>query len=236
MSLKIVLLTPRRRFIANRYGIGYQIPLGLVLIGGPLADAGHQVRLLDNDVLGWEDARLARELAADPPDIVMVGHTGSLAAHTVAVETAHVLKEHLPETTIVYGGVYPSYTAQSILRDQPAIDVIVHGEGEATAVELAAAIQRDSSDLGAVLGISWRDAGAVRTNPPRLPIENLDAYRPGWELVDWDAYRLFGYQRSARDAVQPGPARSTAPIVGSGPSGGAGDTARRKILRTKSRN
>ncbi len=51
MPLKIVLLVPRRRFIANRFGLGYQVPLGLVLIGGPLLDAGHRVRLIDNDVL-----------------------------------------------------------------------------------------------------------------------------------------------------------------------------------------
>jgi hypothetical protein len=40
MSLDIVLLTPRRRFHANRVGLGYQIPLGLVFLGGPLLDAG----------------------------------------------------------------------------------------------------------------------------------------------------------------------------------------------------
>ena len=41
--MRIVLLTPRRRFIANRFGLGYQLPLGLVCIGGPLSDAGHRV-------------------------------------------------------------------------------------------------------------------------------------------------------------------------------------------------
>ena len=40
MSQRIVLLTPRRRFIANRFGLGYQVPLGLVFLGGPLLDAG----------------------------------------------------------------------------------------------------------------------------------------------------------------------------------------------------
>jgi hypothetical protein len=62
--MDIVLLTPRRRFIANRHGLGYQLPLGHVFLGGPLLDAGHRVRLIDNDALGWDDERLARKLTS----------------------------------------------------------------------------------------------------------------------------------------------------------------------------
>src|SRR5437016_198129 len=108
MSLRIVLLTPRRRFIANRFGLGYQLPLGLICLGGPLLDAGHEVRLLDNDVLGWDDEHLARVLRAGAPACIMLSHTGSTAAHPQAMQTARVLRAHLPDTPIVYGGVYPS--------------------------------------------------------------------------------------------------------------------------------
>jgi|GEM_PF-5499342 len=34
MSARIVLITPARRFIANRFGLGYQVPLGLVYMAG----------------------------------------------------------------------------------------------------------------------------------------------------------------------------------------------------------
>ena len=196
MPLDIVLLTPCRRFISNRFGLGYQMPLGLIFIGGPLIDAGHRVRLIDNDVSGWDDERLARELLKQPPDCIMIGHTGSTAAHPVAVETARVLKQYLPSTTIVYGGVYPSYAAKSILMDNLAIDIIVHGEGEATAVELAQVLDCKGS-LAEVKGITWRDGGNIRANPSRPPIANLDQYRPGWELVDWDSYQIFGLGRAA---------------------------------------
>ena len=96
MSLNIVLLTPRRRFLANRFGLGYQMPLGLVFLGGPLLDAGHRVRLIDNDVRGWDDERLAMDLARDPPDCVMIGHTGSTAAHPAAMATARALRSACP--------------------------------------------------------------------------------------------------------------------------------------------
>ena len=66
MSLQITLLTPRRQFIANRFDLGYQIPLGLVSIGGPLLDAGHQIQLIDNDVWGWNNRQLGQVLAQNP--------------------------------------------------------------------------------------------------------------------------------------------------------------------------
>ncbi|MFM8424674.1 MAG: magnesium-protoporphyrin IX monomethyl ester cyclase, partial [Chloroflexota bacterium] len=62
MSTKVMLVNPARHFIANRAGLGYLTPLGLVLIGGPLADAGLDVRLVDHDMNGWTFERLLCEI------------------------------------------------------------------------------------------------------------------------------------------------------------------------------
>jgi len=196
MSQRIILLTPRRRFIANRFGLGYQLPLGLVFLGGPLVDAGHVVRLIDNDLYGWETPRLLAEVTRFRPDIVFLGHTGSTAAHPVCMATARALKHALPHLRIGYGGVYPSYAAEGVMRDCHAIDVVVRGEGEATAKDLAWTWEQGRS-LAEVEGITWRDGEAIRTNRSRPLIRNLDAYRPGWELADWPGYTLFGLGRSA---------------------------------------
>jgi anaerobic magnesium-protoporphyrin IX monomethyl ester cyclase len=193
---KVVLLTPARRFIVNRFGLGYQIPLGMVLLGGPLLDAGHEVWLIDNDVYGWSPARLVQEIEAFAPDCILLGHTGSTAAHDVCVATAVSLRAHFPHTKIAYGGVYPSYAADSILRDCPAIEAIVKGEGEETVLELVHAWEM-GQPLAGVRGVVWRDGERVRHNPPRPPLQDLDVYRPGWELVDWAQYELFGFGRAA---------------------------------------
>lgn len=196
MPQRVILLTPARRFIANRFGLGYQIPLGLVLIGGPLIDAGHLVRLIDNDLYGWGPERLVAEIARFEPDCVLLGHTGSTAAHPTCLSTARVLREAFPTIQIIYGGVYPTYAAESSLRECPAIDVVVRGEGEQTILELLAAREQGRSPAD-VPGITWRDGSYITSNRSCSPIQNLDAYRPGWELVDWPGYKLFNMGRSA---------------------------------------
>lgn len=196
MSLRVVLLTPARRFLANRFGLGYQVPLGLVCIGGPLLDAGHRVKLIDNDLYGWQPRRLVAEIAAFQPDCVLLGHTGSTAAHATCLATARTLKGSFPDLPIAYGGVYPSYAPESTLVECPAIDAVVRGEAEQTVVELVAAWEEGRS-LRGVAGIAWRDGATITINRSHPPIQDLDRYRPGWELVDWDGYTLFGLGRSA---------------------------------------
>lgn len=194
--MRILLLTPARRFIANRFGVGYQIPLGLVLLGGPLVDAGHTVRLVDNDLYGWTSEQLVEEITNFAPDCIMLGHTGSTAAHHTCIATAERLRMAFPDVRLVYGGVYPSYAHKEVLRECPAIDVVVRGEGEATVVELLGAWETGHS-LAEVEGITWREGQTVHMNRSRPPIQCLDDYRPGWELVDWPRYKLFGMGRSA---------------------------------------
>ena len=194
--MNIVLLHPPRHFIGSRYGISYQIPLGLVLIGGPLSDAGHNVALIDADAAGLDDEEIVRRLRGLGADLLMIGHNGSTAAHPTVETTCRYVKQELPELPIVYGGVFPTFAHRAVMRHTPEIDMIVRGEGEATAVDLANTLAR-GGDLADVDGLVWRTDGDVTTNKQRRPISNLDAFRPGWDLVDWSLYRLFGLAPAA---------------------------------------
>ena len=196
MSGKVLLINPARHFIANHHGVGYLTPLGLVSIGGPLLDAGYTVRLIDHDAYGWSFKRLVEEVGKFQPDYVLLGHSGSTAAHKVVLQTIHEIKKIYTNIKIIYGGVYPSYADQGILRECQDIDFIVRGEGEQTTVELIHAIENHES-LEKVEGITWRNRGQIIANRSRAPIQNLDAYRLGWELVDWPIYRMFGFKRAA---------------------------------------
>ena len=196
MPARVMLINPARHFIANQAGVGYLIPLGLVLVGGPLIDAGFEVKLIDHDMYGWKMKRLLQEIGDFGPKYVLLGHSGSTAAHNVVVETAKAIRVAFPKIRIIYGGVYPSYAYQSILEGTPEIDVIVRGDGEQTMLDLISAWEKDS-DLNGVSDVVWRRDGKIIVNRPQPAIQDLDGYRPGWELLDWKHYQMFGFDRAA---------------------------------------
>jgi anaerobic magnesium-protoporphyrin IX monomethyl ester cyclase len=76
------------------------------------------------------------------------------------------------------------------------IDAIVRGEGEQTIVELIRTWEQ-TDDLTRVDGVTWRNGQEIIVNRSRAPIKNLDDYRPGWELVDWPRYSMFGFKSAA---------------------------------------
>jgi len=191
-----MLINPARHFIANRAGVGYLIPLGLVQVGGPLVDAGFDVRLIDHDMNGWSMERLLQEVGDFKPKYILLGHSGSTAAHNVAVETIKAIRKVFPRVGIVYGGVYPSYAYRNILQENPEIDVIVRGEGEKTITDLISTWE-NTLNLGDVAGIVWRRDGEIIVNRPQPILQDLDEYRPGWELLDWKHYQMFGFNRTA---------------------------------------
>jgi anaerobic magnesium-protoporphyrin IX monomethyl ester cyclase len=196
MAGRVLLINPARHFIANQHGVGYLTPLSLVSIGGPLIDAGFTVKLIDHDAYGWSFKKLNEEIGEFQADYVLFGHSGSTAAHQTAIKTIHKIKKSFPRVRAIYGGVYPSYADQSIMRACSEVDVIVRGEGEQTIVELIKELE-NGGNLEGVEGITWRDGNQIITNRSRAPIQNLDVYRPGWELVDWSLYKMFGFERAA---------------------------------------
>ena len=196
MSGRVLLINPARHFIANHYGVGYLIPLGLVSIGGPLIDAGFTVKLIDHDAYGWSLKKLMEEIRKFQADYVLLGHSGSTASHKVAVKTFQEIKRAFPKICTIYGGVYPSYADRGILRECKEIDYIVRGEGEQTILGLIRTLEHNG-DLQYIDGVTWRNGNQIIANRSRTPIQNLDEYRPGWELLDWSLYRMFGFKRAA---------------------------------------
>jgi anaerobic magnesium-protoporphyrin IX monomethyl ester cyclase len=184
--------------------VGHQVPLGLLLVGGPLVDAGHQVRLLDAECLHLPPAEVAGAAAAWGAEVVMTGHAGSTPAHRDCVATLEAVKGRLPGALTVYGGVFPSYHGEQVLLASPAIDVVVRGEGEGTALALVEALAAAPPDLpradalAPVAGLTRRAGDRVVANPDRPPERDLDRFRVGWELIeDWDRYQCFGLGRAA---------------------------------------
>ena len=172
-------------------------PAGHLAVGGPLIDSGHQVRLIDAETGPLSISQAVAAGISWAPDVVLVGHSGSTSAHPTIAELARALKMANPRVPIVYGGLYPSYHAEEVLSNHHEIDVIIRGEGEDTTRRLVAALESGDC-LSTVNGIAYRDHGVPRLTAPALTIQNLDAFRVGWELIEnWDDYQYWGAGRAA---------------------------------------
>ena len=195
--MRILLINPPYHAVTSLHGVGEQPPFGLLAIGGPLLDDGQQVTLLDAEALRLSVAKTVEQAAAREPELIMMGHAGSTPAHPIIMAVSRGLKTRLPQVPIVYGGVFPSYHAEEILRVESSIDVIVRGEGELTAVLLTRALAA-SHGLETVPGIYYRDQGKVISARAAEMICDLGQYRVGWELIEnWDRYQCWGVGRSA---------------------------------------
>ena len=193
--MNICLINPPHTAIGSRMPREHLPPLGLLAIGGPLIDAGFAVRLIDAEFGPLPLDAIVHEVQAKPTQIVMIGHSGSSSVHATVVQLCELLKAALQHITIIYGGVHPTYLWDEILRDCTAIDFIVRGEGEQTALALMQALV-DGSDLEQVPGIAWRQAGTPIATADAPMITRLDDYRVGWELIDHANYSYWGGKRA----------------------------------------
>jgi len=194
--MRIVLCNPPHSAIGSRIPDEQLPPLGLLSVGGPLIDDGHDVVLLDADRLNLPEHVIVQRLKELAPDILMIGHSGSTSAHPVAARITHAFRLERPETRIIYGGVFPTYHYRDVLREEKQVDIIVRGEGEETTRQVIRALANETP-LSEVLGIAFRSTnGDVIATAPAPVIAKLDDYRVGWELIDHKDYTYWGDKRA----------------------------------------
>ena len=161
--MRILIVNPPHPAIGSRIPREQLPPLGLLSIGGPLLDAGHDVTLLDAEFGPLSHNEIVENVVAHRPQILLIGHSGSTSAHPIVVDLTRRCRQRLPRLTIIYGGVFPTYHFRDILHQEPQIDVIVRGEGEATMTQLISALeQRD--DLANVDLKKIRKGSATNTD------------------------------------------------------------------------
>lgn len=144
LDFTVTLINPPHTAIGSRIPNDHLPPLGLLCVGGALLDIGCRVKLIDadlsNDSLDVIVARTHVSHDSQAPQFIMLGHSGSSTVHETVLVLCQKLKNAMPNSFIVYGGVYPTYHYDEILQATDNIDVIVRGEGEKTNQELMQAI------------------------------------------------------------------------------------------------
>lgn len=88
-----------------------------------------------------------------------------------SLELARRLKLRKPSITLVVGGPQVPDQAEAFLHDHPYLDLCVHGEGEATFLQVLEAFP--SHDWQGIAGLSWRD-GPFHHQPRGPRLKDLD--------------------------------------------------------------
>jgi len=167
-----------------------ELPLNLLHPATPLVNAGYSVRIVDQ--FGdphWKE-KLLDALAEKPICFGISSMTGPQIIRALAA--CKQFKRHYPDVPTVWGGIHASLLPEQTLEN-PYVDVVVVGEGEATLLELVKALE-GGSPLHQVAGVAYRDNGRYHFTGPR-PFVDLNAQPPlAYGLIDINRYRrrIFG--------------------------------------------
>lgn len=107
-------------------------------------------------------------------DVGIVGISTLTPIIKRSLRLAAGLRQASLDQKIILGGPHASIFPERTLRESPATDIIVRGEGELTMLNLIRALEtgRDFSRVGGLV-IRERDGKPVLTGPGSL-VENLD--------------------------------------------------------------
>ena len=169
---------------------GVWLPLALVYVAGAAREAGAEVRIYDAMSLFATHEDIAKVIEEWKPDLV--GTTAITATEPDCRVICETAKRWNPAVKTVIGNVHATFCWEELLRDDPNVDFVVRGEGEATIAELVRAMAAGEG-FDRIAGLAWRKDGVPVTNAPRAFLPDLDALRPAWDLVDWP---LYGYRPS----------------------------------------
>lgn len=181
-ELFLFVRPPRPLWPFNGPSTAFWPPLAFASLAAALRERhpGLRVEILDAPALqmGWRT--LAAELRRRRPAWLGLGEEAVSCAE--GLRLARLGKD--VGATVIAGGCFFAHVAPEALATG-LVDIVVHGEGEVTLVELTQVLQSArSTDLHSVRGISFRDGARTVTTAPRELIPDLDQLPfPAYDLL-----------------------------------------------------
>jgi len=185
-ELFLFVRPPRPLWPFNGPSSAFWPPLAFASLAAALRERvrGLRVGILDAPALqmGWRT--LEAELHRQQPAYIGIGEEAVSCVE--GLRLARLAKAG--QAYVIAGGCFFGHVASEVLRTG-LVDVVVHGEGEITIVELVEALRGGGSDLERVAGISFRRGEEIVTTAPRQPIADLDQLPfPAYDLLPVDRY------------------------------------------------
>jgi radical SAM superfamily enzyme YgiQ (UPF0313 family) len=174
MKRRIVLVHPRgsnwlkgsRDIVASA---NRMVPHGILSIAAWLLKEGHEVFI--HDCLG---PFASSDFQTNIHEILdyqadYIGFSATTSSFPDAARMAAAIKKTNSKVITVCGGVHCSALGGVLLRDYPAFDFLIQGEGEITLAELV--LGGNPADIK---GLVWRNQNEIVENPARELIPDLD--------------------------------------------------------------
>lgn len=162
-------------------------PFGILYLASALKRAGFSVRLIHDT--GTPRAIEAAVRAVKDAQPLVVGFSVLSGPSLLPARAASRRLRKETRVPILWGGMHTTMLPGQTLNE-PFIDFVAVGEGEETLVELARALAggKKETALRDILGLGFKDGGAVQVNPARPFISDLDAYSLSWDLLPIERY------------------------------------------------
>ena len=180
--------------LANDYS-AFEQPIWSGLIANHVRTRGFNPEILDCEVMGYTDDDALHHIKTMSPRLIAFGLYGqqpSASAQNMegAVRLANRIKKEIPESKILFFGIYPSALPEKTLKDNPSIDFVCTGEGPYTISDL---LHPDAFN-NHINGLAWRhpEKGIIINSPsPQVKQEDLEKDLPGvaWDLMPMSRYR-----------------------------------------------
>lgn len=166
------------------------VPLGLCYIASYLEKHGHEVDICDLNGLrgqcgGVEYREYWLKEYQKPYDII--GLSGLIVTYQEQRRYLDYILENRQQfgyPRIISGGGMATSAPEFTLRNMPELDVVVIGEGEETALELANRMDEEDAFVGTPGTARMGSDGNIQFAPPRELIDDLSKLPfPAWEKV-----------------------------------------------------
>jgi len=163
----------------NLYVAPFEPPLGLAYLTAYLKQKGQDVELIDMQGLMMDSSELIKRIEKAKPDLV--GVTAMTTTFPVALKVARLVRELLPESKTLLGGVHPTLDPEGVLKHSE-VDFVIRGEGEEALYGLVNALKGEGT-FEEVNGLCYRDGEraiikekAIIEDSNSIPMPDYDAF------------------------------------------------------------
>lgn len=149
-------------------------PLALLSIASALKEKGYEVKIVDERFdEGWRE-EVARLLEENETLFAGVTACTGYEIHG-GLEFSRLVKSKAPAVPVVWGGWHASSVPEETAKS-PYVDLVVRGQGEPAAVELAQRLDSGKGDYGGIRGLTYQTPdGEIVNESDRdiIPAEEL---------------------------------------------------------------